>query len=147
MRLPLPSVACTSSKDLQRRPLSDWCVADRLLLWLPAIAVARAFAARPGEALLCYPSRPSRRDPPLVDEKLECGPSVKAFCRGLSACLPRCAFPAHPVPFRSWLQSDYGWLSLSPSAPLCGTGCRSLRHPESASASPLLPDGSFRNHP
>jgi hypothetical protein len=76
MRLPLPSVACTSCKDLQHRPLSDWCVADRLPLWLPAIAVARASAARPSEALLCYPSWPFGRDPALVDEKPECGPSA-----------------------------------------------------------------------
>src|SRR6266853_184753 len=146
-RLPLPSVACTSSKDLQHRWLSDSCVADRLLLALPAIAVARASVARPGEALLSYPSRPSRRGPPLVDEKPECGPSAKAFCRGLSACLPRCASQAQPMPFRSWPQSGYEWLSLSPSVRPCDTGYRSLRRLKSGSASPPLPDGSFRNRP
>src|SRR6267378_5304343 len=94
------SVSCMHfSKDLHRRLLSDSCPADRLPLWLLAIAVARASVARPGEALLSYPSRPSRRGPPLVDEKPECGPRAKAFCRGLSACLPRCASQAQPMPF------------------------------------------------
>src|SRR6266478_1620331 len=116
---PLPPVACTSSRDRQHRLLSDSCVADRLLLALPAIAAARASAARSSVALLGYPSLPSHRDPPLVDAQLESGPSAKAFCSGLSVCLLRCTSPAPPMLFRSSLQSDSGWLSLSPSVPPC----------------------------
>src|SRR6266481_7546010 len=143
MPLRLPSAACTSSRDLQHRLLSDSYAGDRLPLALRAIAVALASAARPSVALLCYPSLPSRRDPPLVDAKLECGPSSKAFCRGLSAYLRRCVSQVPQVLFRSWPQSGYGWLFLSPSAPSFGTEYRSLRLPESGSASPRLPDGSF----
>src|SRR5271165_2084521 len=108
MPLRLPSAACTFSRDRQHRLRSDSYAGDRLPLALRAIAVALASAARPSVVLLCYPSPPSRRDPPLVDAKLECGPSTEAFCRGLSVCLPRSAFPAPPALFRSWPQSDYG---------------------------------------
>src|SRR5271155_939459 len=134
MPLRLPSAACTFSRDLQLRLLSDSYAVDRLPLALRAIAVAPASAARPTEVLLSYPSPPSRRDPPLVDAKLECGPSTEAFCRGLSTCLPRCVSQVPQVLLRSWSQSDSGWPSLSPSVRPCGTRYRSLRRPESGSA-------------